>query len=250
MTMGTSTEDALATEYRRLVELNEAKDRFLGHVSHELRTPLTSILSSTELLSVVGVLEPDQAELVHIIDRNVDRLLHMVDDLLLLARLEAGQFPLDLRVVDIAELVTEVVDSHQSVEAPEDLSVVTDVAPGPPAAADPERLSQMLEHLLTNADKYTQAGGTVTVRAGADDHGWTVSVADTGMGIPAAELPRMFTEFARASNARLAGVPGAGLGLAISRRIAELHGGELRVDSVEGAGTTATLHLPFAYVRR
>jgi signal transduction histidine kinase len=248
--MSTSTEDRLATEYRRLVELNEAKERFLSTVSHELRTPLTSILSSTELLSVVGVLEPDQAELVHIIDRNVDRLLHMVDDLLLLARLDAGQFPIDLRVVDIAELTTEAIESHQTIDAAPGLSVRTEVVPGPPAAADPERLTQLLQHLLANAEKYSPTGGTVTVRAEADDQGWTISVTDTGMGIPAAELQRVFGEFARASNARLAGIPGAGLGLAISRRIAEMHGGELRLDSVEGAGTTATLHLPFAYVRR
>ncbi|HVQ95040.1 MAG TPA: HAMP domain-containing sensor histidine kinase [Mycobacteriales bacterium] len=248
--MSTSTEDRLATEYRRLVELNEAKERFLATVSHELRTPLTSILSSTELLAVVGALEDDQAELVHIIDRNVGRLLHMVDDLLLLARLESGQFPLELRIVDIAEVTTEALDAHRIADPRDDLALVADIEPGPPAAADPERLSQLLDHLLCNAENYTLAGGTVTVRARADDAHWTVSVADTGIGIPPGELSRVFEEFSRASNARLAGIPGAGLGLTISRRIAELHGGELVLDSVEGRGTTVTLHLPFAYARR
>jgi signal transduction histidine kinase len=248
--MSTSTEDRLATEYRRLVELNEAKERFLSTVSHELRTPLTSILSSTELLSVVGGLADEQAELVQIIDRNVGRLLHMVDDLLLLARLESGQFPLDLRVVDIAEVTTEAVDTHRAAEPRDGLVLVADIAPGPPAAADPERLGQLLDHLLSNAENYTPGGGTVTIRAHADDRRWTVSVQDTGIGIPPGELPRVFEEFTRASNARLGGVPGAGLGLAISRRIAELHGGDLTLASVEGGGTTATLHLPFAYVRR
>jgi signal transduction histidine kinase len=248
--MSTSTEDRLATEYRRLVELNEAKERFLATVSHELRTPLTSILSSTELLAVVGTLADDQAELVQIIDRNVGRLLHMVDDLLLLARLEAGQVPLDLRVVDVAEVTTEALDTRRSADPRDDLVVVADIRPGPPATADPERLGQLLAHLLANAETYTPAGGTVTVRALADDRRWTVTVADTGIGIPAAELPLVFEEFTRASNARLVGIPGAGLGLAISRRIAELHGGELTRASVEGRGTTATLHLPFAYARR
>jgi signal transduction histidine kinase len=107
----------------------------------------------------------------------------------------------------------------------------------------------VLEHLLANAEHYTLAGGTLTVRAYADRRRWTVSVTDTGMGVPAAELPRVFDEFSRGSNARLAGIPGAGLGLTISRRIAELHGGELTLTSVENAGTTATLHLPFAYAR-
>jgi signal transduction histidine kinase len=249
--MSTSTEDRLATEYRRLVELNEAKERFLATVSHELRTPLTSILSSTELLAVVGALVDDQAELVHIIDRNVGRLLHMVDDLLLLARLESGQVPLDLRVVDIAEVTADALDARRAGTDPrEDLTLVADIEPGPPAAADPERLGQLLDHLLSNAENYSPAGGTVTVRAHADDRRWTISVQDTGIGIPPAELARVFEEFTRASNARLGGVPGAGLGLAISRRVAELHGGELTLASVEGSGTIATLHLPFAYARR
>jgi signal transduction histidine kinase len=248
--MSTSTEDRLATEYRRLVELNEAKERFLATVSHELRTPLTSILSSTELLAVVGALVDDQAELVHIIDRNVGRLLHMVDDLLLLARLESGQFPLDLRVVDIAEVTADALDARRAADPREDLTLVAEIEPGPPAAADPERLGQLLDHLLSNAENYSPAGGTVTVRAHADDRRWTISVQDTGIGIPPAELATVFEEFTRASNARLGGVPGAGLGLAISRRVAELHGGELTLTSVEGSGTTATLHLPFAYARR
>jgi signal transduction histidine kinase len=248
--MSTSTEDRLATEYRRLVELNAAKERFLATVSHELRTPLTSILSSTELLAVVGALADEQAELVQIIDRNVGRLLHMVDDLLLLARLESGQVPLELRVVDVAEVTTEALDARHTADPRDDLAVVTDIRPGPPATADPERLGQLLDHLLCNAASYTPAGGTVTVRAQADERCWTVTVQDTGIGIPAAELPRVFEEFTRASNARLGGIPGAGLGLAISRRIAELHGGELTLASVEGGGTTATLHLPFAYARR
>jgi signal transduction histidine kinase len=248
--MSTSTEDRLATEYRRLVELNEAKERFLATVSHELRTPLTSILSSTELLSVVGTLDPEQAELVDIVDRNVGRLLHMVDDLLLLARLESGACPLELRVVDVAELATEAIDSRRSADPRDDLQFVAKIVSGPPAAADPERLALVLDHLLSNAEKYTPAGGTVTVRARADAARWTVTVQDTGIGIPQAELGRVFEEFARASNARLGGIPGAGLGLTISRRIAELHGGDLTLASVEGAGTTATLHLPFAYACR
>jgi signal transduction histidine kinase len=248
--MSTSTEDRLAVEYRRLVELNDTKDRFLATVSHELRTPLTSILSSTELLYVVGSLDDEQAELVRIVDRNVGRLLRMVDDLLLLARLESGEFPLDLRVVDVAEVTTEAMESRRTEDPRDDLRFVAAITPGPPAAADPERLGLVLDHLLSNAEKYTPAGGTVTVQAQADRRRWTVTVQDTGIGIPAVELPRMFDEFARGSNARLAAIPGAGLGLTISRRIVELHGGELTLTSVEGAGTTATLQLPFAYARR
>ncbi len=237
-------EDRLAAEYLRLVELTEAKDHFLTAVSHELRTPLTSILSSTELLSVLADLEGAPAELVDIVDRNIERMLQLIDGLSLLARLESGQLSLEPRLVDLAELVTDGVRRQQS-------STVRDIdltaVPGPPATADPDRLGLVLDHLLTNATKHTPAGGRITVRAEPDETGWVIAIEDTGIGIPAAEQPTILDEFARGSNARQAGIPGAGLGLAISRRIAELHGGRLTLTSVEGEGTTATLRLPFAY---
>jgi signal transduction histidine kinase len=244
-----SAEDRLAAEYLRLVELTEAKDHFLTAVSHELRTPLTSILSSTELLSVLGDLDGAPAELVGIVDRNVVRMLQLIDGLSLLARLDADQLFLDLQIVDVAELVAEAVRRHQSATGRPDLDVVLDVEAGPPASADPERLGQILDHLLTNAVKHTVTAGRLTVRAHPGDTGWTVVIQDTGIGIPAAEQATIFDEFTRGSNARRAGIPGAGLGLAISRRMAELHGGELTLTSTEGAGTTATLRLPFAWRR-
>jgi signal transduction histidine kinase len=263
-------EDRLATEYLRLVELTEAKDHFLTAVSHELRTPLTSILSSTELLSVLGGLDGAPAELVGIVDRNVVRMLQLIDGLSLLARLEAGQLTLDLRLVDLPELVAAAVGRHRPDPDQADLDqpdldradldrvgldraglhrfdVEVDLAAGPPTTADPDRIGQILDHLLSNAAKHTLAGGRLTVRAQPGETGWTVTVQDTGMGIPAAELATILDEFTRGSNARQAGIPGAGLGLAISRRLAQLHGGELDLTSVEGEGTTATLRLPFAY---
>jgi signal transduction histidine kinase len=288
-------EDRLAAEYLRLVELTEAKDHFLTAVSHELRTPLTSILSSTELLAVLGGLDGAPAELVGIVDRNVVRMLHLIDDLSLLARLEAGQLAVDLRLVDLPELVAEALDRYRANPAGDylprsdsgpagpdlagpdpagpdlagpdpagragadldrlgpdrpsrdRLDVDLDLADGPPTTADPERIGQILDHLLSNAAKHTPAGGRLTIRARPGETGWTVTVQDTGMGIPAAEQATILDEFTRGSNARRAGIPGAGLGLAISRRLAQLHGGELSLTSVEGRGTTATLRLPFAY---
>ncbi len=308
-------EDRLAAEYLRLVELTEAKDHFLTAVSHELRTPLTSILSSTELLAVLGGLDGAPAELVGIVDRNVVRMLHLIDDLSLLARLEAGQLAVDLRLVDLPELVAEALDRYRANPAGDylprsdsgpagpdlagphlarpdlagphlarphlarphlarpdlagpdlagragadldrlgpdrpsrdRLDVDLDLADGPPTTADPERIGQILDHLLSNAAKHTPAGGRLTIRARPGETGWTVTVQDTGMGIPAAEQATILDEFTRGSNARRAGIPGAGLGLAISRRLAQLHGGELSLTSVEGQGTTATLRLPFAY---
>ena len=240
-------EDRLAAEYLRLVELTEAKDHFLTAVAHELRTPLTSILSSTELLSVLADLDGAPAELVGIVDRNVERMMQLIDGLSLLARLESGQLSLRRRLVDLAELVTEGVRRLRSGPDRDDLDIELSAVAGPPATADPERLAQGLDHLLSNARRHTPAGGRITVRAEPDETGWVIAVQDTGMGIPAAEQPTILDEFTRGSNARQAGIAGAGLGLAISRRIAELHGGQLTLTSVEGEGTTATLRLPFAY---
>jgi signal transduction histidine kinase len=240
-------EDRLAAEYLRLVELTQAKDHFLTAVSHELRTPLTSILSSTELLQVLADLDGAPAELVGIVDRNVARMLQLIDGLSLLARLESGQLTLDLQLVDLAEAVTEAVQRRRSGADATNLGIELAAIPGPPTTADPLRLGQVLDHLLGNATRYTPAGGRVTVRAEAGDAGWVVTIQDTGIGIPAAEQEGVFAEFARGSNARQAGINGTGIGLAISRRIAELHGGQVTLTSVEGEGTTVTLRLPYAY---
>jgi signal transduction histidine kinase len=240
-------EDRLAAEYLRLVELTQAKDHFLTAVSHELRTPLTSILSSTELLSVLADLDGAPAELVGIVDRNVVRMLQLIDGLAVLARLESGQLTLDRRLVDLAELATEAVARRRSSADTGNLDIRLTADPGPPTAADPDRLAQILDHLLDNATKHTPAGGHITVRAEPGEVGWAISVQDTGIGIPAAEQATIMDEFTRGSNARQAGIPGTGIGLAISRRIAELHGGQLSLTSVEGEGTTVTLRLPYAY---
>ncbi len=243
-------EDRLAAEYLRLVELTEAKDHFLTAVSHELRTPLTSILSSTELLSVLGEFDGAPAELVGIVDRGVVRMLGLIDGLSLLARLEAGQLDLELRLVDVSDMVTEAVARHRSGAEPTELDIAVEVVAGPPTTADPARFALVLDNLLSNAVKHTPPPGRVTVRAAPGEAGWSVTVRDTGIGIPGAELAGIPREFRRGSNARRAGIAGLGLGLVISHRIAELHGGRLTLASVEGEGTTATLRLPFAYADR
>jgi signal transduction histidine kinase len=240
MTMSTSTEDALATEYRRLVELNEAKDRFLASVSHELRTPLTSILSSTELLSVVGALEPDQAELVHIIDRNVDRLLHMVDDLLLLARLDDDRAavrrsgPVDLGAVAAAAVA----------RPGRRLPVTLSDTPDPVVVrAGEDAVVRMLDNLLSNADRH--ASSAVRVSVCAEDGVGTVTVADDGPGIPAAERARVFERFARLDGSRAQDSGGSGLGLAIVRQLAQSFGGSVELLDAE-PGLQAVVRLPLA----
>jgi signal transduction histidine kinase len=242
-------EERLVAEYHRLVELNQSKDRFLHTVSHELRTPLTSILSCTELLADerTGDLSADQREFVQIVERSAGRLLRLVDDLLELALMEAGRLPLRRRLVDVADVVADAARARRATLAASALSLTVDVQPGPPADVDPERIGQVVDNLLSNAEKFTQAGGRVRVSAVPSGRYWQISVADNGMGIPAVDQRTVFEEFTRASNARGSGTPGTGLGLAISRTIAEKHGGDLELTSREGEDTTVTLRLPYAY---
>ena len=238
----------LAAEYRRLVELNRSRDRFLRTVSHELRTPLTSILSCAELLSDerTGALNTDQREFVEIVGRGAGRLLRLVEDLLELAGLESGRLLPALELVDLPDVVATAAQGHQAALATAGLAFSLDVESGPPVRVDATRIARLLEALLTNAAQHTPAPGTVAVVARAVGDCWQVTVSDTGVGIPAVDQRTVFDAFTRAGAVR-DGEPGSGLGLAIGRTVAELHGGTLTLASTEGAGTTVTLTLPYAY---
>src|SRR6266581_1045997 len=235
----------LAEQNARLRELDEAKTQFISTMSHELRTPLTSIVSFTELiLDDTDKLEPDTVRSLSVIQRNAGRLMHLVGELLLLSKLEHGVLPLDLEVVSVPELVAEAVSSASAGAAEHDITIDVAVAAGPALRADPLRLQQVLGNLLSNAVKYTGQGGKVRVKAGYDGQRWQIRVADNGMGIPADELGSLFDRFVRASNARTAGLPGTGLGLAVVKAITELHGGTVEVRSVVEHGTAFTIYLP------
>ena len=246
MANGTATSE-LEREYRRLVELNRSRDRFLHTVSHELRTPLTSIMSCIDLLGDprTGPLSADQRELVEIVGRGAGRLMTMVERLLELAGLESGRLTVSRDLVDLTDLVTRATQARAGALEEAGLELRADLAAGPPTRADGPRIRLLIEELLRNAEQHTPPGGrvTVTARAGED---WAVSVADTGVGIAPAEQRTVFDAFTRAGSAP-DGQPGSGLGLALGRTVAELHGGSLGLHSVPGAGTTVTLRLPFAY---
>ena len=241
----------LAAEYRRLVELNRSRDRFLRTVSHELRTPLTAILSCAELLSgeQTGSLSTDQREFVDIVGRSAGRLLRLVEDLLELAGLESGRLVPALELLDLPDVVATAAQAHQDALAAAGLTFTLDVESGPPVRADATRIVRVLGGLLTNAEQHTPAPGTIAVAARAVGDRWQVTVSDSGAGIPAVDQRTVFDAFTRAGPVR-DGQPGSGLGLAIGRTVAELHGGTLTLVSTEGAGTTVTLTLPFAYGER
>jgi PAS domain S-box-containing protein len=235
----------LAEQNARLQALDEAKTQFISTMSHELRTPLTSIISFAELiLDKRDKLAPDTVSSLSVIQRNAGRLMHLVGELLLLSRLEQGVLPLDLEVVSVPELVAEAVSSASASAAEHGITIDVAIAAGPALRADPLRLQQVLGNLLSNAVKYTGQGGKVRVKGAYDGQRWQIAVADNGMGIPADELGSLFDRFVRASNARTAGLPGTGLGLAVVKAITELHGGSVEVRSVMEHGTVFTIYLP------
>jgi signal transduction histidine kinase len=239
----------LRRQNERLKALDRLKDEFVAVVAHDLRTPLTSIRGYVDMLLAgdAGALTDSQAQFLGVVDRNAGRLQRLSGDLLLLARSEAGELALDLRPTDVAAVVREAAEAARPAAEAKGIALEVAVADVPPVRADRERLGQMLDNLVSNAVKFTPAGGSVALLLGArlDADAVTIDVADTGAGIPADELALLFTRFFRARTATEAGVPGTGLGLAIAKTIVEGHGGTIAVESAEGEGACFRVTLPF-----
>jgi signal transduction histidine kinase len=240
-TAGASTDQAETEQLSK----EQRQAQFLAAVSHELRTPLTSIISFSELLrGEASSLSPDGVRFLGIIERNADRLLRLIDDVLMLNRIEAGGLPLDLTDVSLPDLAAEAVKSAAPAAARSGVTVHLDTGDGPLVQADPRRLAQVLDNLIGNAVKFSHVDGLVRVRLRYTDGTWRIDVSDTGIGIPPEEAARLFGPFMRASNARIAGLPGTGLGLVIVKMLVEMHDGHVSVDSVLNQGTTVSVFLP------
>jgi signal transduction histidine kinase len=226
-------------------ELDRMRDAFVATVSHELRTPLTSISGFLEMMQdeEEGLGAPGRKYL-GVIRRSTSRLHALVEDLLLVAQIEARRIELELAPVDVVAIATQAVESARATAAEKGVSVAV-VADHPPAVlADGHRLGQVLDNLVSNAVKFTRKGGTVTVTVEADGSSVRLTVADTGIGIPLDEQGQVFSRFFRASTATRQAIPGTGLGLAISRALVEQHGGSIALQSREGEGTSVTVTLP------
>jgi PAS domain S-box-containing protein len=235
----------LADQNVELRDLNAARVRYLATVSHELRTPLTSVVSFAELIrSESPGLSADAVEYLDIIQRNAERLLRVVGDLLDLSGLEEGVARLELAPISIPSVARESVRTGWSIAAVDGISLDISSEDGPDVQADASRLQQVLDNLISNAVKFSASGSRVEVRATHNSREWRIDVADAGMGIPPSEIDHLFDRFFRASNARLAAVPGTGLGLPTAKAITELHGGRIEVASTVGSGTTFTVFLP------
>lgn len=226
----------------RLERLFQTQQRLLADVSHELRTPLTAIRGNVDLMRRMGDADPESLE---IIQEEIERMTRLVGDLLLLARADAGGLPLEKKKVELDNLLFEVYRQVRLLEKSVEVKVteVDQVC----MMGDVDRLKQLLLNLISNAIKYTPDGGTVDVSL-SKKNGWAyLKIADTGMGIPAEDLPYIFDRFYRVDKARAraqSGQGGAGLGLAIAKWIAQAHGGNIDVTSKVGEGTTFTIILP------
>lgn len=240
---------AVARERRvaeELRELDRLKDSLLATVSHELKTPLTSIHGYLELLRSerAGSLTEQQEQMLEIVDRNSDRLLRLVGDLLFVASVKQGAIHVELTKIDLSEVAKESIDAAlpQATNAQIELALA---AEEPVVVnADRSRLGQLIDNLLSNALKFTPPGGRIDVRVLGVNGKAILEIADTGIGISPADRQQIFEPFFRSEITYDRAIQGAGLGLAIVKMIAEAHGAAIQVESEEGAGTTFHVDLP------
>ncbi|HJZ45866.1 MAG TPA: ATP-binding protein [Roseiflexaceae bacterium] len=223
------------------------KTEFIATASHELRTPLTSIRGYVDLLllGTLGPLSQPQSDFLKVVKNNVARLVELIDDLLDVSKIEGGEIRLRREPVDMAEVLYEVGESLYSQFTERSISLAIDVQEGLPALmADRKRLRQIAVNLVGNACKYTPTGGHVDVLLRNGGNWLRVDVRDTGVGISEAARQHIFTPFYRADNPLRDEVGGTGLGLSITKKLVELHGGEIWFETSEGKGTTFSFTLP------
>lgn len=224
--------------------LERLRDAFVAAVSHELRTPLTSISGFLELLAEEDELGPAGRKYVDVIRRGNARLRRIVEDLLLVAQIEANRLELHPGPADLGELATTTIESALPDAEEQGIELLLDVNGSLPLEADAARLAQVLDNLVSNAIKFTPSGGTVMVSAYEKRGALRIDVTDTGIGIPHEEQGQLFSRFYRASTATRRSIPGTGLGLVIARTIVEAHGGTISLETNEIEGTRVTVTLP------
>ncbi|TVR24369.1 MAG: GAF domain-containing protein, partial [Anaerolineaceae bacterium] len=238
--------EALERQAESLREVDRLKSQFLANMSHELRTPLNSIIGYSEVLldGVDGELTEDAEEDVTAIYESGKHLLALINEILDLAKIEAGQMQLDIRAIDMVEFTQEIVKSAQILvkDKPVELAVVeeTDM---PPVLADSVRLRQILWNLVSNAIKFTEEG-SVNVHVDCQDQQALITLRDTGIGMSEEQLDLIFERFSQVDGSSTRRAGGTGLGLTITKQLIELHGGQIEVTSEVGVGSTFRFTLP------
>jgi PAS domain S-box-containing protein len=233
-------EQELKAAKKEAEQANRLKSAFLANVSHDVQTPLSSILNHADLLRMEA--SDEHQERIELIKRSSNRLRNTIESVLDLSKLEAGAVEASVESLDLADELLGTAEIFQPQAGGEDIALETDVEDPLPASLDPTMLHRITDNLLSNALKFTQAGGTVTLRAYGADDTVTLEVEDTGVGIDEDFLPNLFEAFARGPNQNE--TEGNGLGLAITKHLTEVMGGTIDVDSEKGVGTTFTVRLP------
>jgi signal transduction histidine kinase len=244
--------DEIQDKSRQLEIASQHKSQFLANMSHELRTPLNAILGYTELMADGAYGEPSEKMLgiLKRLEANGKHLLGLINDVLDLSKIEAGQLVLELSDYSVQDIAQTVRSTLEPLAADKKLGFKIEVAPQlPPGRGDGRRLTQVLINLVGNAIKFTDAG-EVAIKAEASNSSFYVSVRDTGPGISTADQAKLFQEFQQADNAITRKKGGTGLGLAISKRIIEMHGGKIWVESQPGQGSTFAFTLPIIVERQ
>jgi len=231
-----------------LKRLNQLKSDFVTMVSHELRTPMSTVKEFAGIIQegIAGPTSPEQRQYLAIIQENVDRLSRIINDLLDMAQIESGQLLLNKVMVDPVPLVQHVLQSMRPLAATKGLTLDVSASTALPGIfADEDKVTQVLINLVSNAIKFTEPGGRIEVSAFEESHDVEFSVSDTGIGIAAADLPKLFEKFQQLHrDPRETVGKGTGLGLAISKRLVELHGGRIQATSEPGRGSLFSFTLP------
>lgn len=233
----------LAGKNRRLRELDELKNMFLASATHDLKSPLTSILGYAEMLGEEG-LHAGARRMALTIENSAQRVLMMINDLLGAASIMTGELELERSQTDVVAVVREAIEGIQPAARAGRVTISRSGAESARAFVDQRRVLQILDNLLSNAVKYSPDGGQVHVTCESRGHTITVTVTDTGIGIPDAEQQQLFGRYFRASTAVALGILGTGLGLANARAFTQAHEGSLECTSEPGVGSTFTLVLP------
>ena len=245
-------QDEIEVKNRDLERADRLKTEFLANMSHELRTPLNAVIGFSQLLEqqYFGELNDKQLEYVHEIEGAGGHLLDLINDILDLSKIEAGRMELELEVLNLEDLLESCARLVRERAVRAGLDLTLEVVPGLSVSGDKRKLKQVIVNLLSNAVKFTPSGGRVTLKAhplrrGADvrDGDVEISVEDTGIGIPLEDQDRLFTPFTQVDGSLARRHEGTGLGLALSKRLTELHGGVIEVRSTPGQGSTFSLRL-------
>jgi len=242
---------ALAAEKSRLYEhqihLNELKNKFIGMAAHDLRNPLFVIRGYLDLFlqGTMGPVSEKQKDLLERMLKNAKMMLSLVNDFLDVSVIESGQLKLEKRAVDVGEYLKEIYAYGELIAKPQSITLRFDLEPDlGKIFFDPDRMSQVLQNLISNAIKYSKSGSVVTLTARRQKGRFKLAVSDQGEGIPPQELENLFKHYGRTSVRPKHGEKSTGLGLAISKRIVEAHQGQIRVESRPGKGTTFEFEIP------